>query len=156
MDAYAGWSPEHRVSVRVYTYQPEHAIFSLNMLIPAPTPHETPQVTVYDLGHLSLTKLGVPDVTMADPHLTDALVALDLSAGKIIIAGTGYAGEIKKSVFSYMMYRMPLQNCLCLHSSANVNLEGKRPTLFFGLSGTGKTTLSADTDRILIGDDEHV
>lgn len=156
VDAYAGWSTQYRVGVRVYTYQPEHALFSKNMLIPCEEPLDNPDLTIYDLGDMELSDLTKPPIDIIDPTLTDALVGLDLSNGIIIIIGTKYAGEIKKSVFSFMMYRMPTFNFLPLHSSANVDLNGKNATLFFGLSGTGKTTLSADTGRILIGDDEHV
>ena len=156
VDAYAGWHYSTRVSVRIYTYKAEHALFSKNMLIPCRKPLQNPNLTIYDLGNTTLQDWPSPPEQIEDKTLTDALVALDLANAKIVIAGTQYAGEIKKAVFSYMMYRMPLLDYLPLHSSANVNLAGQDPTLFFGLSGTGKTTLSAEENRVLIGDDEHV
>lgn len=82
-------------------------------------------------------------------------MALHLGMNEMVILGTEYAGEMKKGILTLMMYLMPLKNCLPLHSSCNVGKKGD-VTLFFGLSGTGKTTLSADVDRQLIGDDEHV
>jgi phosphoenolpyruvate carboxykinase (ATP) len=86
---------------------------------------------------------------------SDAAVLLNMDEGVIVIAGTAYAGEMKKSVFTAMNYYLPLEGVLSLHSAANVDPKTGKTALFFGLSGTGKTTLSTDTERILIGDDEH-
>ena len=85
----------------------------------------------------------------------DGLIALNLTSNEFVVFGTEYAGELKKGLFTYMMYKAPLIDTLPLHSSANIGNEGDI-TLFFGLSGTGKTTLSTEPNRQMIGDDEHV
>lgn len=82
-------------------------------------------------------------------------VAINFTERTVLISGTSYAGEIKKSVFTYLNFILPTMGILPMHCSVNCDLEGKRPAVFFGLSGTGKTTLSADTSRVLLGDDEH-
>ena len=86
---------------------------------------------------------------------TDTTIACDFTNNKILIAGTYYAGEIKKSVFTYFNYTLPPKGIFPMHCSANSDPDGKNTAIFFGLSGTGKTTLSADPDRLLVGDDEH-
>jgi len=149
-DLYAGADPAHRLNVRVVTEQAWHSLFAYNMFI-RPTRHErlafVPDWTV----------LQVPSFT-ADPerHGTSSgtVIAVDLVHRLVLIAGTAYAGEIKKSIFTVMNYLLPEQDVLPMHCSANIDAEG-RVALFFGLSGTGKTTLSADARRTLIGDDEH-
>ncbi len=137
-----------------------------------------PDFTIYDVSHLSLEEAGrlpkpeghlnKPEGHLNKPEghedlndweLTDSLVALDFTDNRMIIYGTKYAGEIKKGILTYMMYSMPKKGQLTLHSSCNIgstlgNLANV--ALFFGLSGTGKTSLSADSGRRLIGDDEHV
>lgn len=163
VDAYAGWDPEYRVPVRIYCAHPYHALFMQNMLV-LPTKSESddfkfePQFTIYNVGHLPLSKVKLGKLK-PDPSLQDTLIALHLKEdnNSMVIYGTEYAGEMKKGILTYMMYSMPLLNHLPLHSSANVNGDNpKDVTFFFGLSGTGKTTISADPKRYLIGDDEHV
>ncbi len=150
-DGYAGWDPEYRVKVRVICSRPYHALFMHNMLI-RPT-------------DLEMESFGEPDYVIfnagafpADsefPGLTsDTSVALNFDSGEFVILGTEYAGEMKKGIFTVMHYLMPKQGVLSMHCSANVGPKDD-VTLFFGLSGTGKTTLSADPSRSLIGDDEH-
>lgn len=154
VDGYAGWDPKNRIKVRVVCVRPYHALFMRNMLI-VPTKQELerdfltdePDYTIFNAGEFSASKLfqGITGKTA---------VALNFSDRRLTILGTQYAGEMKKGVFSIMQYLMPKQGILSMHASAN---EGKNGdvTILFGLSGTGKTTLSADPNRKLIGDDEH-
>ena len=104
-------------------------------------------LTIYDGGQIDY----IPD----DEYSEKGLIGFNFNTKEYVILGTNYAGEIKKGLLTYMMYQMPLLDCLPLHSSANIG-EKKDVTLFFGLSGTGKTTLSTESKRLLIGDDEHV
>jgi phosphoenolpyruvate carboxykinase (ATP) len=150
VDAIAGADPAHRLSVRVVTDSPWHALFAKTLFI-EPTgeePGEQPPEALV---------LHAPSVE-ADPEedgtRSETFVLLHPSRGEILIGGTEYAGEIKKSIFTVMNDRLPLQGVLPMHCSANVGDDG-RVAIFFGLSGTGKTTLSADPERHLIGDDEH-
>ena len=150
VDSYAGADPAHRIAVRVITAHPYHALFAKTMFID-PTPHElrtfTPQALVLHAPALE-----------ADPEedgtRTGTFIVLHPSRTEVLIGGTFYAGEIKKSIFTVMNDRLPLEGVLPMHCSANVGHDG-RSAIFFGLSGTGKTTLSADPERALIGDDEH-
>jgi phosphoenolpyruvate carboxykinase (ATP) len=150
VDAFAGADVAHRIGVRVITGSPYHALFARTMFI-LPSATETrslvPDVVV----------LHAPNVE-ADPEVdgtrTGTFVVLHPTRGEVLIGGTFYAGEIKKSIFTVMNDRLPLEGVLPMHCSANVGEDG-RVAVFFGLSGTGKTTLSADPDRSLIGDDEH-
>jgi phosphoenolpyruvate carboxykinase (ATP) len=150
VDAFAGADPAHRLAVRVVTSSPWHALFARTLFIDPDedelAEHE-PRAVV----------LHAPPVE-ADPALdgtrTETFVLLHPTRREVLIGGTLYAGEIKKSVFSLMNDRLPLEGVLPMHCSANVDAEG-RVAVFFGLSGTGKTTLSADPQRQLIGDDEH-
>ena len=151
IDAYAGWDPRYRVKVRVICERAYHALFMHNMLI-RPTREELaefgePDYTIYNAGRLSANQ-EVPGVN------SKTSVSLCLSRGEFVILGTEYAGEMKKGVFTIMNYIMPKQDVLSMHCSANEGPEGD-VSVFFGLSGTGKTTLSADPRRRLIGDDEH-
>lgn len=161
VDAYAGWDPKHRVPVRVYSTNPYHALFMSNMLVTVdpsdPTPFE-PEVVIYNVGHIPLSKVKIPE-KLKDDTLEDTLVALNLSKtiSKVVIYGTEYAGEMKKAILTYMMWKMPLENHLTLHSSANIAKDDpENVTFFFGMSGCGKTTLSTDENFLLVGDDEHV
>ena len=150
VDAFAGADPAHRIGVRVLTGSPYHALFAKTMFI-TPSPHEA-----YSL-HPDVVVLHAPEVE-ADPAVdgtrSGTFVVLHPSEGEVLIGGTFYAGEIKKSIFTVMNDRLPLEGVLPMHCSANVGEDGK-VAIFFGLSGTGKTTLSADPERSLIGDDEH-
>jgi len=151
VDGFAGWDPAYRIKVRIICSRPYHALFMHNMLI-RPTAAE-------------LASFGAPDYVIynAGPHPADpsvdgvdsaTSVAINFDKGQMVILGTEYAGEMKKGVFTIMNYLMPKRGVLSMHCSANLG-ERDDVSLFFGLSGTGKTTLSADPNRQLIGDDEH-
>jgi phosphoenolpyruvate carboxykinase (ATP) len=151
VDAFAGWDEKHRFTVRVVCERAYHALFMSNMLI-TPTEDELavfgePEFVIYNAGAFSANSLtqGMTSKTSVD---------IDFSRGEMVILGTEYAGEMKKGVFTYVNYRMPKADILSMHCSANEGAHGD-VCLFFGLSGTGKTTLSADASRNLIGDDEH-
>jgi phosphoenolpyruvate carboxykinase (ATP) len=150
LDAWAGAHPEHRTAIRVVSNSAWHLLFAQTMLIPATAdeiPSHDPEVLI----------LHAPEFK-ADPekHGTrvSGFVTIDFTGGEILIGGTRYAGEIKKSVFTIMNDRLPQKGVLSMHCSANVGQDGN-VAVFFGLSGTGKTTLSTDSERPLIGDDEH-
>jgi phosphoenolpyruvate carboxykinase (ATP) len=149
-DLYGGADPTQRIKVRVYTEYAWHSLFIRTMLI------RPPQA---DLAGLA-TDLSIIDLPSfkADPkrHGTrsETVIAVDLSRGIVLIGNSAYAGEMKKSVFGALNFFLPARGILPMHCSANVGRDG-RSALFFGLSGTGKTTLSADPQRILLGDDEH-
>jgi phosphoenolpyruvate carboxykinase (ATP) len=149
-DLYAGADPAHRIRVRLVTTNAWHALFARNMFI-RPKRGElagfAPDFTI----------LHAPEFH-ADPEVdgcrSETAIALSFAARTICIAGTSYAGEIKKSIFTVMNWLLPERGVLPMHCSANVGAAGDT-ALFFGLSGTGKTTLSSDPERRLIGDDEH-
>ena len=150
-DCFAGADPRFRTSVRVVTERAWHSLFARNLLIPstaAALPFFSPEYTIVDVPGFK-----------ADParHGTrsDVVVAIHLAERLVIIAGTAYAGEIKKAVFTILNYVLPDRDVLPMHCSANAGAAGDDVALFFGLSGTGKTTLSSDARRKLIGDDEH-
>jgi phosphoenolpyruvate carboxykinase (ATP) len=150
IDAFAGADPAQRIRLRVVTTHPYHALFAKTMFIDPK--HEeltgfTPQALVLHAPELE----AVPD---EDGTRTGTFIVLHPSRTEVLIGGTFYAGEIKKSIFTVMNDRLPLEGVFPMHCSANVDHEG-RVAVFFGLSGTGKTTLSADPERALIGDDEH-
>jgi len=152
-DGFAGWEPKYRIKVRVICARAYHALFMNNMLI-RPTAKEledfgTPDFTIYNAGQFPANRFtaGMTSTTS---------VEVNFKRKEMVILGTEYAGEMKKGIFSVMHYLQPVKfGQLSLHSSANEGPNGD-VTLFFGLSGTGKTTLSADPARALIGDDEHV
>ena len=151
VDGFAGWDPKYRLKVRIVCSQAYHALFMYNMLI-RPTDEELaafgdPDFTVYNAGSLDAD-------TSVEGVDTTTNAALSFERNEMVILGTEYAGEMKKGVFTLMNYLMPRDGVLSMHCSANEGAEGD-VSLFFGLSGTGKTTLSADPDRKLIGDDEH-
>ncbi|ETS61624.1 hypothetical protein PaG_04116 [Moesziomyces aphidis] len=152
-DGFAGWDPKYRIKVRIICGRAYHALFMHNMLI-RPTQEELehfgePDFIIYNAGQFPANRFtaGMTSTTS---------VEVNFKRHEMVILGTEYAGEMKKGIFSVMHYLMPVKyNQLSLHSSANEGPDGD-VSLFFGLSGTGKTTLSADPKRALIGDDEHV
>jgi phosphoenolpyruvate carboxykinase (ATP) len=150
VDAFAGADPAHRVAVRVITESAWHALFAKTLFID-PTDEELDEMETEALVLHAPSVTAVPD---EDGTRTETFVCLHPSRTEVIIGGTWYAGEIKKSIFTVMNDRLPLEGVFPMHCSANVDDDG-RVAIFFGLSGTGKTTLSADPERHLVGDDEH-
>ncbi len=151
MDGFAGWDPKYRIKVRIICTRPYHALFMNNMLI-RPTKEELesfgePDYVIYNAGAFGANRY-------TDGMTSKTSVDLCFERKQFVILGTEYAGEMKKGVFTIMNYIMPERDVLSMHCSANEGKEGD-VSLFFGLSGTGKTTLSADPNRYLIGDDEH-
>ncbi|MFP4245436.1 MAG: phosphoenolpyruvate carboxykinase (ATP) [Ectothiorhodospira sp.] len=151
VDGFAGWDPRYRVRIRVICERAYHALFMHNMLI-RPSAGELeqfgePDYVLYNAGRASAST-DIPGVN------NPTSVSLCFLKGEMVILGTEYAGEMKKGVFTLMNYLMPRQDVLSMHCSANEGDDGD-VSIFFGLSGTGKTTLSADPHRHLIGDDEH-
>ncbi len=149
-DCFAGADKEFRMPVRVITETAWHNLFARNMFIRAPRgkiEDHKPEFTVIHAPNF----MAVPSL---DGTNSETFVILNLAKKIVLIGGTSYAGEIKKSVFTFLNYLLPLENVLSMHCSANIGKAGD-VALFFGLSGTGKTTLSADPERNLIGDDEH-
>ncbi|CAI0393580.1 unnamed protein product, partial [Linum tenue] len=150
-DQFLNWDPEHRIKVRIVSARAYHSLFMHNMCIRA-TPEElenfgTPDFTIYNAGQFPCNRYT---------HYMTSSTSIDLNLGRreMVILGTQYAGEMKKGLFGVMHYLMPLRGILSLHSGCNMGKDGD-VALFFGLSGTGKTTLSTDHNRYLIGDDEH-
>ena len=145
-DCSVGADPAHCMAVRVVTERAWHNLFAQNMFLGST---EASQGT-FTLLHAP----GCKADPAADGTRTGTFVVLDFASRTVIIGGTEYAGEIKKSVFTLMNYFLPQREVMSMHCSANVG-KGGDVALFFGLSGTGKTTLSADPERSLVGDDEH-
>ncbi|MBX3438274.1 MAG: phosphoenolpyruvate carboxykinase (ATP), partial [Planctomycetaceae bacterium] len=152
IDGFAGWDPKYRLKVRVICARPYHALFMHNMLI-RPTPQELadfgePDCVIFNAGEFPANRrtTGMSSKTC---------VELSLETRQMVILGTEYAGEMKKGVFTLMNYFMPREGVLSMHCSATADRETGSTSILFGLSGTGKTTLSADPRRLLIGDDEH-
>jgi phosphoenolpyruvate carboxykinase (ATP) len=149
-DLYAGADPAHRVRVRLVTASAWHALFARNMFIRPPAAELADFEPDAVILHAPLLQ--------ADPAVdgvrSSTVIALSFARKLILIAGTEYAGEIKKSIFTLMNWKLPAEGVLPMHCSANIGEAGD-VALFFGLSGTGKTTLSSDPARRLIGDDEH-
>jgi len=151
VDGFAGWDPRHRIRVRVICERAYHALFMHNMLI-RPSADELagfgePDYVIYNAGSCD----APADVEGVQPPTS---VSLCLEEGAMVILGTEYAGEMKKGVFTIVNHVMPKRGILSMHCSATAGAGGD-VSVFFGLSGTGKTTLSADPHRALIGDDEH-
>jgi phosphoenolpyruvate carboxykinase (ATP) len=150
-DLHAGADPDHRMAVRIITEKAWHSLFSRNMFI--------------KMRNIDALKKHVPDFTiicvpsfqaspLVDGTRTETFIIANFAARLALIGGTAYGGEIKKTIFTVLNFLLPLEGVMPMHCSANVGNEGS-VALFFGLSGTGKTTLSADPNRGLIGDDEH-
>jgi phosphoenolpyruvate carboxykinase (ATP) len=150
-DCYAGADPEHRLALRLVTEYAWHSLFARNMFLPPATADEArrhvPDFTVICTPSFK----GLPQI---DATAGNTFIVLNFAQRLAIIGNTAYAGEIKKSVFTLLNYLLPLRGVLSMHCSANVGAAGD-VALFFGLSGTGKTSLSADPKRRLVGDDEH-
>ncbi len=151
VDGFAGWDPDYRMKVRVVCSRAYHALFMRNMLI-RPTADELARFGEPDL--LILNAGDLPADSTLEGIASTTSVMLHLDRGEMLILGTNYAGEMKKGVFTAMNHVMPRRGVLSMHCSANEG-PGGDVSLFFGLSGTGKTTLSSDPNRRLIGDDEH-
>ena len=149
-DLWAGADPQYRLPVRVITEQAWHNLFARNMFIRPPREalqRFEPAFTIVQAPSFSASPA-------TDGTRSETVIAIDFSSKLVLIVGTSYAGEIKKSVFTLMNYLLPEQGIFPMHCSANIGPDG-HSAIFFGLSGTGKTTLSADPGRTLIGDDEH-
>jgi phosphoenolpyruvate carboxykinase (ATP) len=150
-DCYAGAHPNHKLNIRIITELAWHSHFARNMFI---LPKKTDE---YRTHAPDFTVIAVPSFyafPSIDGTRSETFIAINLEQRMAIIGGTAYGGEIKKSIFTVMNYFLPLDRVMTMHCSANQGHEGD-VALFFGLSGTGKTTLSADPNRGLIGDDEH-
>lgn len=150
-DVFAGWEKSCQLKVRVICARPYHALFVSNMFI-MPTKDELnkfdkPDCVIFNAG-AQLADSNIPGIT------SKTSICLSLERKELIILGTEYAGEMKKGIFTIMNYLMPKNNILSMHCSVNEGMKGD-VTVLLGLSGTGKTTLSADPNRKLIGDDEH-
>jgi len=153
VDAFAGWHPQHRLKIRIICSRPYHALFMHTMLI-RPTREVLatfgePDYVIFNAGRFPANRLtaGMTSKTSID---------LSFEEQQMVILGTEYAGEMKKGVFTIMNYLMPKNGLLSMHCSATADAHHTHSSVLFGLSGTGKTTLSADPKRRLIGDDEHV
>jgi phosphoenolpyruvate carboxykinase (ATP) len=149
-DLYGGANPAYRIRTRVYTEYAWHSLFIRNLLVCPPRDELAgfaPDMVIIDLPSFK-----------ADPEKygirSETIIACDFVNKLVLIGGTSYAGEMKKSVFTFLNYVLPAQSVMPMHCSANIGADGDA-AIFFGLSGTGKTTLSASADRVLVGDDEH-
>ena len=152
IDGFGGWDPEYRIKVRIICARAYHAQFMRNMLI-RPTPEQLadfgdPDYVVFNGG-------GFPANRYTSGLSSKTSVNLNFARKEFVILGTQYAGEMKKGVFTIMNYLMPKIGVLSMHCSATEGKEDGEASILFGLSGTGKTTLSADAKCLLIGDDEH-
>jgi phosphoenolpyruvate carboxykinase (ATP) len=152
VDGYAGWDPRHQLKIRVICARAYHALFMHNMLI-RPTADQLasfgePDYVIFNAGGFPANRhtAGMTSTTSVD---------LSFARREFVILGTEYAGEMKKGVFTIMNYLMPRNGILSMHCSATQARDASDTSILFGLSGTGKTTLSADPKRLLVGDDEH-
>ena len=151
VDAFAGWDPKHRIKIRVICARPYHALFMYNMLI---RPNEEQLARFGEPDYVIVNAGGFPACHMTEGMTSKTSVNLHFGRREFIILGTEYAGEMKKGVFTIMNYLMPKRDILSMHCSATAGGDNDS-SILFGLSGTGKTTLSADPKRKLVGDDEH-
>ena len=147
-DAFCGADKDYRMPVRLVTEKAWHAAFMHNMFVRATEEEIASHIPEFTILHVPEMKSS-----MSDGVNSDVFVIIALDRGMVIIGGTHYAGEIKKAIFTIMNHILPSKGLLPMHCSANT--DGENAALFFGLSGTGKTTLSADSNRALVGDDEH-
>jgi phosphoenolpyruvate carboxykinase (ATP) len=150
LDCAAAADPAYRLRLRIVTERAWHQLFARNLflrLTPDELERHIPEFTVIDLPTFKANPA-------TDGTRSETFIIISFAERLILIGGTEYAGEIKKSIFTVLNYLLPQQGILSMHCSANVGTDGQ-PAVFFGLSGTGKTTLSADPTRTLIGDDEH-
>lgn len=152
IDGFAGWDPKYQLKIRVICHRAYHALFMHNMLI-RPTKEQLeafgePDFVIYNAGRFPANRYttGMSSNTSVD---------INFHQKEVVILGTEYAGEMKKGVFTILNYLMPKRGVLSMHCSATADKETGQASILFGLSGTGKTTLSADPKRHLIGDDEH-
>ena len=151
-DGYGGDDKEHQLPIRIIAKKSWQAHFANNMFV---RPHKNelenfnPEFTIINASDISNLEYKNHNMN------SETFIVFNLKKKIAIIGGTEYAGEMKKGIFSVLHYLLPMQNILSMHCSANVDLQNKNACLFFGLSGTGKTTLSTDPNRLLIGDDEH-
>ena len=150
-DCFAGADKEHRIPIHVITEKAWHSLFARNMFIRVPQED-------YATHHPRFTLIDLPNfhsIPSLDGTNSEAFIIINFAKRLILIGGTSYVGEIKKAIFTLLNYILPIEkNILPMHCSANVGPKGDS-AMFFGLSGTGKTTLSTDPNRALVGDDEH-
>jgi phosphoenolpyruvate carboxykinase (ATP) len=149
LDTYAGADPRYRLPIRIVTEYAWQTLFSRNLFL---TPERAP--SDFEPGFTVIDAADFNAEPARDGTRSNTFILINMARKLVLIGGTRYAGEIKKSVFTLMNYLMPLRDVLPMHCSANVGAAADS-AIFFGLSGTGKTTLSADSKRPLVGDDEH-
>ncbi len=151
-DGWAGADPRYRLAVRVVSEEAWHSLFARNMFLVEP---DGAALRDFEPGFTVLQAPSLEADPAADGTRSGTFIVVDVGERLVLIGGSRYAGEIKKSIFSVMNYLLPKRGVLSMHCSANYGRDKDEVALFFGLSGTGKTTLSTDPDRTLIGDDEH-
>ncbi len=151
-DGYAGADPRHRLRVRIVTESAWQSLFSRNMFVREDDPEK---LRSFEPEFVVLDAAGFRADPAVDGTRSSTFILVHFGRNLVLIGGTRYGGEIKKSIFTVMNYLLPRRGILSMHCSANYGADRDRVALFFGLSGTGKTTLSADPTRTLIGDDEH-
>ncbi|HEX9669475.1 MAG TPA: phosphoenolpyruvate carboxykinase (ATP), partial [Thermoanaerobaculia bacterium] len=151
-DGWSGADPRYRLGVRVVTEKAWHSLFARNMFVREPDPAV---LAAFEPGFTVLDAASFEAEPGRDGTASPTFILLSFARRIVLIGGTAYAGEIKKSIFSVMNYLLPKRGVFPMHCSANYGADRDDVALFFGLSGTGKTTLSSDPQRTLVGDDEH-